>query len=54
MFATLGSTRPMNILVFSLSFQNALTEQKINLKEVDQEVLGTFNEKHDPKQNVKQ
>lgn len=29
-----------------------MAEQKINLKEVDQEVLGTFNEKKDPKQDV--
>ena len=34
-------------------FQKAMTEQNINLKEVDQEVLGTFSEKKDPNQEVK-
>ena len=30
-----------------------MTEQNINLKEVDKEVLGTFSEKKDPNQDVK-
>ena len=38
---------------FKLFFQKALTEQNINLSEVDKEVLGTFSEKQDPCQNVK-
>ena len=36
----------------SNTFQKALTEQNINLNEVDKEVLGTFSEKQDPSQSV--
>ena len=37
---------------YFLNLQKALTEQNINLKEVDQEVLGTFNEKQDPNKDT--
>lgn len=40
-------------IVYKDCVTKAMTDQKINLKEVDQEVLGTFNEKHDPSQNIK-
>jgi len=40
-------------IVYKDCVRKALTEQNINLSEVDKEVLGTFSEKQDPSQNVK-
>ena len=35
-------------IVYQNCVRNAIREQKINMKEVDQEILGTFSEKQEP------